>query len=216
MQYLKINRRQAGVTVLGPGNRTVLWVQGCPLACPGCMIPESWDESGGEAVHVQDLTEWILEQRPEGLTLSGGEPMEQASGLVSLIDRVRRSVDIGVVCYTGYTLEYLLSRRRIDQMALLARLDLLIDGPYIQKRHAPLLWRGSCNQRLLPLTDRYRSYLPAPEADCDNSAGLEFSMEPDGSLSFAGVPPVAGFRERFELLMQQRGIALGAKNGESQ
>ena len=26
----------------GPGERFVLWVQGCPLACPGCWNPDTW------------------------------------------------------------------------------------------------------------------------------------------------------------------------------
>jgi anaerobic ribonucleoside-triphosphate reductase activating protein len=81
--------------------------------------------------------------------------MEQAQALIQLIDSVRTSSDLGVVCYTGYSWEYIRDRGTDEQKDFLTRIDLLIDGPYVQSLHAPLLWRGSSNQRLLPLSNRY-------------------------------------------------------------
>jgi anaerobic ribonucleoside-triphosphate reductase activating protein len=207
---LRIHRRQAPITVLGPGKRAVVWVQGCSLGCRGCIIPESWGGSAGTSMPVEDLAEWILCQAVDGLTVSGGEPMEQSSALVQLIDAVRRSADLGVVCYTGFTLEALLREGCPDRFELLRRVDLLIDGPYIQRLHAPLLWRGSSNQRLLPLTERYLKFLPQFGGSRDAAAGLELFWNTDGSFSFAGVPPEAGFRKQFENLIRERGITLGA------
>ncbi len=110
--------------------------------------------------------------------------MGQARALACLVDRVRSRRDLGVVCFTGYRLEEL---RHEDHTALLARVDLLIDGPYVVEQHSDLLWRGSSNQRLLPLTPRYLACMPGPEGD--RGVGLEFRFEPDGGYAFAGVPP---------------------------
>jgi anaerobic ribonucleoside-triphosphate reductase activating protein len=129
---------------------------------------------------VQEVSQWLLSiPEIEGVTLSGGEPMQQAGLLAEVLRQVRPHRDLGVVCYTGYRYEAL---RLPSQKALLEHVDLLIDGPYRQDLHADLLWRASSNQRLLCLTNRY--VLPA-----DRSAGLEWSFQPDGRMAFAGVPP---------------------------
>lgn len=207
---LRIFRKQAPVQVLGPSKRAVIWVQGCPFTCGGCIVPESWDARGGEAVDVAVLSDWVLSQPDlEGITLSGGEPMLQAGALVALIDRLRTQADLGVVCYTGYTWETLQQQGNTDQLALLDRLDLLIDGRFQAAEQADLLWRGSRNQRLLALSDRYRPLLPQ-EPEADRSAGLEFGMDAAGTLFFSGVPPQADFRQRFEAGLRQRGILLDA------
>jgi anaerobic ribonucleoside-triphosphate reductase activating protein len=203
---LQIFRRQSPVTVLGPYQRAVIWVQGCAFACPGCIVPESWPSGQGEAVRVLELADWILAQPGiEGITLSGGEPMLQAQALDNLIDRVRQVRDLGVVCYTGDRLERLVQQGTPAQRALLKRIDLLIDGPYVESRHADLLWRGSDNQRLLLLTKRYRQVL-AGRADC--SAGLTFAVAEDGSLAFTGVPSQPQFRVDFEAKLAGKGIVL--------
>lgn len=168
--------------MLGPGTRAVLWVQGCTLACPGCVVPESWP-ARGTATPVAQLVDWLAALPVEGVTLTGGEPMQQAPALARLLDETRERRDLGVVLYTGYRYEDLRSH------PLLERVDLLIDGPYRRDLHADLRWRGSSNQRLVHLTDRYPPDLP------DRSAGLEFRFDPDGRFTFAGVPPWPGYRE---------------------
>ena len=133
---LQIFRLHAPVQVLGSYRRAVIWVQGCAFACKGCIVPESWDSNGGETRTVDELTAWVLAQPDiEGITLSGGEPMLQASILVALIDRLREQRDLGVVCYTGDRLERLQAYGTIAQRELLQRLDLLIDGIYIEAQH---------------------------------------------------------------------------------
>lgn len=185
---LRLFRREAACRVLGPGTRAVLWVQGCSLGCPGCLVPDSWPAEG-ESLPVDEVAAWILRCAGiEGITLSGGEPMQQAGALASLIDRVRGRRDLGVMCYTGYRLEQL---RGASQRALLERIDLLVDGPYEAARHADLRWRASSNQRLIALTDRYRAALD----EADRSAGLEFSFNARGQFTFAGVPPWPGYVE---------------------
>ena len=204
---LRIFRRESPVTVLGPGRRAVIWVQGCPFACKGCIVPESWSSQGGEIVPIAELAEWALAQEDiEGLTFSGGEPMEQADALCALVDLVRARRDMGLVCYTGYRLETLERQGSEGQRALLARTDLLIDGVYVEREHTDVRWRGSANQRLLPVTDRYRAEVEAIAAGGDRSAGLEFFMDERGAFGFAGVPAEPGFREQFEARLAAMGV----------
>ncbi|MBF0177040.1 MAG: radical SAM protein [Magnetococcales bacterium] len=198
------------VHVLGPGRRAVIWLQGCSLFCRGCLVPESWPVDGGEVVAVGELTDWVLAQNDiEGITLSGGEPMLQALALVDLIDGIRARKDLGVVCYTGLVWEDLQATATDGpQQALLRRIDLLIDGPYVESRHADLLWRASTNQRLLPLTPRYR-YLwddLLPKGDC--SAGIQPYLGDADHFQVMGVPPLPGFRRMFEVGMAEWGVTI--------
>ncbi|NGN68005.1 radical SAM protein [Streptomyces sp. A7024] len=191
--------------VLGPGIRAVLWVQGCPLRCGGCVAAETLPFEGGTAHGVRELAEWITGVGGiDGLTLSGGEPFSQAAALVRLVDLVREGrPGFSVMAYSGFRLEAL-RRGDDDQRALLERLDLLVDGPYVAARHASLLWRGSANQRIVALSGRHPELADAT----DSSAGIEITAEPDGSMSWAGVPPAAGFREHFEERLAARGFSL--------
>lgn len=207
--HLRIFRRQSPVEVLGPGQRAAIWVQGCPFACPGCIVPESWNPGGGETVAVTELADWVLAQpHIEGITLSGGEPMMQAAALTRLIDCIRQHRDIGVMCYTGHRLESLQQQGTESQRQLLARVDLLVDGRYVREQHDDRLWRGSRNQRLLLLTRRYRTEVMRRLANGDQSAGLTFVSGTNGEVWFTGVPAMAEFRQQFEAQMQARGIIL--------
>ncbi|GAA2136519.1 4Fe-4S single cluster domain-containing protein [Kitasatospora kazusensis] len=202
---LHVARRLDRCTVLGPGVRAVIWVQGCPLRCHGCVAAETLPFDGGVALTVPELTDWLCRlTEVEGVTLSGGEPFAQAAALAELLDAVRaRRPDFSAMAYSGYHYAALRTGSP-DRRALLERLDLLIDGPYVAARHGSLRWRGSANQRVLALGDRY-AHVPA---EPDVSAGVEVSVESDGSLSWAGVPPTPGFREGLEQRLAARGFAL--------
>lgn len=209
VRSLRFYNRDPGSHVLGPGLRAVLWLQGCPRHCPGCLVPESWPASAGQDSTIEEMAEWVLScPDVEGLTLSGGEPMLQAEAAVALIDLLRQQRDLGVMGYTGFLLEELQRRGTPAQRALLDRLDLLVDGPYVQEQHADLLWRGSSNQRLLALSERYRGLLPSEGSAADRSAGLEFRVEDSGVFHFTGVPPRPGFRAHLETELASRGVRL--------
>lgn len=201
---LRIFERRSPVKVLGPYARAVIWVQGCDFGCKGCIVPESWDQDAAEEVDISELVTWVLNQpNIEGITLSGGEPMLQAEALSILIDELREVKDLGVVCYTGYRLEYLKKLGDISQNNLLKKIDLLIDGVYSENLQDDLLWRGSNNQRLLLLSDRYREFL---QSQSDRSAGLEFFFNETGEVGFSGVPIQPNFRQEFESRMFQRSV----------
>ncbi len=134
---------------LGPGRRFALWVQGCHKSCAGCIAPSLRDPEGGESISVNSLADIIISSGAD-LTISGGEPFLQSEALCTLIDKVRgQRPDTGVICYTGYTYE------DIAADPLTGRIDLLIDGEYIEALDDGRPMRGSSNQRLIFLTDRY-------------------------------------------------------------
>lgn len=148
-----LHMKEPCVTVLGPGKRFAVWTQGCNRRCPGCTAPEAWDMQSGEEISVDALAMEIALSGADGLTISGGEPFLQPAALAGMIDLVRRRRDMGVIVYTGFTLEEL--REMPEAQALLERIDLLIDGPYIRERDDGLSLRGSSNQRVIPITGRY-------------------------------------------------------------
>ncbi|MEU9117215.1 4Fe-4S single cluster domain-containing protein [Streptomyces sp. NPDC048483] len=210
-EQISVARTLDRCAVLGPGLRAVLWVQGCPLRCRGCVAAETLPFAGGETKSVAELAGWLLGvDGIEGVTLSGGEPFSQPEALAGLLDRVRaRRPDFSAMAYSGFRHEAL-RRGTPAQRALLDRLDLLVDGPYVAARHGNLRWRGSANQRVLPLTTRYAEVAALP----DTGAGIEFAMDRDGALSWAGVPPAPGFREGLERRLAEHGFALRTDTGE--
>lgn len=155
---IRIHHTARKVTVLGPGVRYVVWVQGCMRRCPGCVSPEAQPLEGGTQTSVDALTREILATDGiEGITISGGEPFLQAAALVRLIDALRAERDLGVIVYTGCLLETLEADEPAGARELLSRIDLLIDGPYVDELNDDGALRGSSNQRVIPLTDRYRA-----------------------------------------------------------
>lgn len=138
----------------GPGLRFVCFVQGCPHHCPGCHNPDSHDFNGGTVMTTDEVIEKMLSNPlTDGLTLSGGEPFEQAEDCM-VIAREAHDHGLNVWCYTGYTYEHLLRHGTGDQIALLAEIDVLVDGRFIlSERSLSLPWRGSRNQRVIYLRE---------------------------------------------------------------
>lgn len=152
----KINMRIFGLVqesiVDGPGLRFVCFVQGCPHNCHGCHNPESHDPKGGREMSVEEVVSIMLSSPlASGLTLSGGEPFEQARECAELA-KAAHSYGLNVWCYTGYMFEYLQIHGNQDQKALLGEIDVLVDGRYVEElRSLSLEWRGSGNQRIIYL-----------------------------------------------------------------
>ncbi|MEE1748600.1 4Fe-4S single cluster domain-containing protein [Streptomyces sp. NPDC006641] len=155
-QPLNVAATRVGTRTLGPGVRSVVWVQGCPFHCVGCLAPEWIPERPARRAHPDDLAaELLTDPRVTGLTLSGGEPMGQAAGLARLVRRARRIRDISVICFTGHRLERLRTRPPSpDVPELLAVVDVLIDGTYVAALNDGRGLRGSSNQRVHHLTPR--------------------------------------------------------------
>ena len=160
-------------------------MNGCCFSCKGCLATRFKARDFTE-ITTEDMADWVLSKNVEGLTISGGEPMLQAEALAEIVDIVRKQRDCGVIVYTGFAYEALLEKHDIGMMKLLRVTDLLIDGPYIQELDNNQPYRGSANQRLLPLTDRYRlaidTYYSAASA-----REIELHLSTFGTL-MAGVP----------------------------
>lgn len=181
--------------VLGPGPRAVVMVQGCELRCHGCTVPETHDRDGGMRVPIADLASRLNAiDGIAGVTFTGGEPFLQAGALATVIEALRAErPELSTMSYSGYRVEWLRAKGSPAQAELLDRLDLLVDGPYVERLHAPLRWRGSSNQRIHSLTDRHREELRGME---DASAGMELSFDRERNVEWVGVPPVSGFARR--------------------
>ena len=148
--------RLAGVVresiVDGPGIRFAVFVQGCPHHCPGCHNPQTHDPEGGYDCELQKILD-AFDKNPmlRGITLSGGEPFDQAERLLPLAKAiVERGKD--VVAFSGYTFEELMKKSEQTPAVkeLLSLCCLLIDGRFVlAERDLTLRFRGSRNQRLL-------------------------------------------------------------------
>ncbi len=133
----------------GPGIRTTIFCQGCPHHCPGCHNPETWDFGCGTQVPVEYLLD-VVRSNPlcRGVTFSGGEPFAQAAGFAKLA-KLLKEKGYEVASYSGYTFEELLEGSE-EQKALLAAIDILIDGPFLMaEKSLEIAFRGSRNQRIL-------------------------------------------------------------------
>jgi anaerobic ribonucleoside-triphosphate reductase activating protein len=207
---LEVNRILAPVTVLGAGKRLGLWVQGCRLRCPGCASVDTWIPGRGRRLEVAELARTIsaeaIARGLDGLTLTGGEPFDQAEALAALVERVRGGLTgwagaggFDVLAFTGYAAAAAPARAG----ALWKRLDAAVCGPYRpdQPSQSPLV--ASANQELLVLSDLGRSKYPlapcAPrmQAFCDGE-----------DLTMVGLP-LPGDLDAIARRLAERGVALG-------
>jgi pyruvate formate lyase activating enzyme len=92
----KIHSFQSLGTVDGPGIRTVLFMQGCPLRCVCCHNPDTWDFSGGEEFTAGEITAKVMRYKSYfgkdgGITVSGGEPLMQAKFVTELFVKMHEN-----------------------------------------------------------------------------------------------------------------------------
>lgn len=136
----------------GEGLRAVVFTQGCRRRCLGCHNPETWSETAGFTIKIDEVLERLSGMKGQnGVTFSGGEPMLQARQLKEIADWARAEMNWNIWSFTGYTYEKL---RELggDKWEFVKSLDVLIDGPFIlDQRDLTCRFRGSRNQRLLRL-----------------------------------------------------------------
>lgn len=136
----------------GPGIRFCIYAQGCRHNCLGCHNPQTHPFDGGNLKNVDSIIE-MVKKNPllDGITLSGGEPFEQAEAFAELARRVH-DIKLDVITYTGYTYEEIIRDCKIKKgwESLLNETDYLVDGPFeINKKNPLLKFRGSENQRII-------------------------------------------------------------------
>lgn len=142
------------VMVDGEGVRCSLYVSGCPFACDGCFNEAAWSFRYGtdydDALADRIATD-LRHSAVQGLSLLGGEPFLNTQVCLDVVHRLRaehgRAKDVW--CWTGYTLEELLTGSA-DKRDLLGELDVLVDGRFeLAQRDLSRAFRGSRNQRVL-------------------------------------------------------------------
>ena len=136
----------------GPGIRATVFVTGCSRHCVNCFNEEYQDFNAGSewtAAETERLISYLQDDTNSGLTLLGGEPMENAEELLDLVRAVRRAVpEKSIWVYSGFLYEEILAQPA--RKALLEACDVLVDGPFVDALKDPgLYFRGSSNQRVI-------------------------------------------------------------------
>ncbi|MDR0626971.1 MAG: radical SAM protein [Bifidobacteriaceae bacterium] len=220
---LEINRILAPVTALGPGRRLGLWVQGCALRCPGCASRDTWTRGEGQLVEASELAHALAERAKTdgltGMTITGGEPMDQAAALTLMVRELRRMLGqpataqtnddqpaadqpdgqtgadkFDVLVFTGYASAA--AKRRAG--ALWELVDAVIAGPYRRDLPSDQPLLASSNQELIRLNPTWQ---PGP-------GGQMQMLVEGGDITMVGLPQ-PGDLDRLETKLRERGVILG-------
>lgn len=185
----------------GPGARAVIWTQGCSLKCPGCFNPETHTFDGGELISTDDLFKKIesIKDSIEGITVSGGEPLEQANSLADVLHMTKKHTNLSIILLTGFEwteIQDALNGRLTDDPVfanlrlnldgvkrIIELSDVIIAGRYKHNLRISRQLRGSSNKTIHCLTSRYS------ETDFDNLPDAEIIIGSDGNLTITGINP---------------------------
>jgi anaerobic ribonucleoside-triphosphate reductase activating protein len=181
----------------GPGLRAVIYFQGCSLHCAGCWNPDTHKFRGMEVTVLEVAQRFEEASRLEwlqGVTFSGGEPMQQVEALLELMREIRRAApEVSLGMFTGYTENELTSGQFVTRLgatverrcelwrAVRELLDFAVMGRYDQTQPAIAPLRTSRNQRLELFSSRYQEGDFGPQL-------VEISIEESGKSVLTGFP----------------------------
>jgi len=167
----------------GPGNRTVIWVQGCSLGCEGCFNPQTHPFHQGTWVNPLKLAKQICsrENLIEGITITGGEPLFQVEALEYLLVSIRNQSSLSVIMLTGFEWEEII---RSKGARLLPYIDVLISGRYKKDKRVAHSFTGSANKQFHFLTGRYSF------KDFEDIPVCEVTIDSDGNTLITGIDPL--------------------------
>lgn len=184
MTALNLHATQARSRANGPGVRFTVWVQGCSLGCVGCFNAPTHDPQGANRVVAAEalIDEVLACDGLDGISVSGGEPFEQPEALLALVRGMRARSPLSILVFSGF------ARAEIEALplgsAILASIDVLIDGRYVRGEHHGTGLRGSANQQVHLLTARYT------RAEVEATPEGDVRILPDGTVEFSGVAPL--------------------------
>lgn len=133
------------------------WVQGCPFHCKGCHNPHTWDFDGGFELpsdYYATIKEFLsANDLQRNLSILGGEPLcaENLKLVNDIVSKARNDFpSIKILVWTGYLWERLLGENNALIKNILGKIDILIDGQFVQElKDVTLPLRGSSNQRVI-------------------------------------------------------------------
>jgi len=148
----------------GPGVRSVVWFQGCQIRCPGCWNPETHQSETGDLVSVAELIERLLAIGCDGITFTGGEPLDQIEGCFELAQQLK-SAGKSVVLFTGYGVSQVRSRAAAEVLGRC--FDSILCGPYNRTLEEPNKLGLLRDKVMWHLSERYcdEDFLSLPEAE---------------------------------------------------
>ena len=169
--------------VNGPGVRFVLWTQGCSKGCSECFNPETWSTNIYKELSPTQIFELIKNFEVDGVTISGGDPLEQEDELLELLMllstmRLRK----GVILFSGFTRAEISSNFIREQC--LKYIDVLIDGRYEKNLKIDFSLRGSSNQEFYSFSNKISS----DELSFDQEIEIS-SLE--GAIMMTGFPNIS-------------------------
>lgn len=165
---MQIDRVLYPIESLGPGRRLVIWTVGCSKHCENCSNQELWFENAAKDIDTTQLfgilKNAVNDQMVEGITITGGDPLEQPGELIRLL-RLIITISNDILVYTGYTIEELQENLSVEIMSSIKEyVSVLIEGRYIDvlnDNSSPL--RGSVNQKIIffdeSMRERYETYM---------------------------------------------------------
>lgn len=137
----------------GPGIRVSLFASGCTHGCKNCFNAPYQDFKYGEPFDTsteETMLKWLKNSIVSGLSVLGGEPLQQDNTLLSFLKRVKSEVNKSIWLYTGYVYEDIATQPNSLAYEIVKICDILIDGPFIEtKKDLTLAYRGSSNQRII-------------------------------------------------------------------
>lgn len=188
MKKLYLHHRENYIKTLGPGERYVIWVQGCVHNCKGCIAPETHSlNENGYWIEIDNLLREINQSKNlRGITISGGEPLLQAEALIYLLKKLKNK-NLDIICYTGFLYEEILKGKVPFGKELLNYIDILIDGKYIEDLNKENYLRGSENQRIIHLKNTYKKN--EEQILKLKNRNIEIKIIDETTLFIAGIPP---------------------------
>lgn len=202
---MRIDSRLESSTVNGPGDRSVIWVNGCTLKCLGCWNEHTHAVDSSKNIGHEDIANWILDNAKDGVTFSGGEPIQQIAQLDLIAAIVKhRKPELSIGIYTGYTLKELeygnfdyydsmgthfehtqdgwTLIQQASWVSLRRKLDFAIMGRFNQQQlDTSRPYCSSKNQNIELFSERYT-------LNDFNSQEIEFQIDENGLIQITGFP----------------------------